>query len=47
MIVIASNGHRYIVFVSFKAALKWAAKNPRFARVHPVNVDGKAGFLID
>lgn len=47
MIVVASNGHRYIVFRSFKAALKWASKNPQFARVHPIDVNGKAGFLID
>lgn len=47
MIVIAPNGYRYIVFRSFKAALEWAAKNPRFARVHPVEVNGKAGFMID
>ena len=47
MIVIAPNGYRYIVFRTFRAALKWAAKNPRYYRVHPVDVDGRVGFLID
>lgn len=46
MIIIAPNGYRYITFRTFKAALKWASKNPQFARVHPVDVEGRAGFLL-